>query len=335
MESINSYIKLQRKAILLGIAVLTSLDTANALADIFASRFNQFNTELVNLNNMRNRKTRIKFYKMQSCGNDYIFFDNTDGQITCPESLAINFADRHYGIGGDGIVLMENSKIADCKMRIFNLDGSEGEMAGNSIRCLAKYIYDKNIKKKEILRVETKSGIRELKLISFNGEVNSVSVEMGQPDLHPQKIPTTLTGENVINREVEIEGKKYNITLVSVGNPHCVIFCDKVDAVNVPEIGAIIEHCEYFPERINTEFIRVVNKNTLKMRVWERGNGETLACGTGAVAAVVAAVLNGYCNKGEDITVKLRGGDLIVNYSDAALILTGSVSLVFEGEVTF
>ena len=336
MESINDYIRMYHHAILLGITTLTSLDTANALADSIASRFNEDNTELVDINRLRREKTKLSFLKMQSCGNDYIFFDNMDGRITCPESLAINFVDRHYGIGGDGITLIEKSDVADAKMRIFNKDGSEGAMAGNSIRCVAKYLYDNGFVKDKTVRIETLSGVKEMALFTFNGKVSSVSVDMGKAVLNGKEIPSTLDGDTVVGREIEVGGQKYSVTLVNVGNPHCVVFCDKVDAVDLSNVGPMFENAPYFPERINAEFVRVVNDRTLKMRVWERGNGETLACGTGAAASVVAAVLNGYCRRDEDVTVKLRGGDLIARYnSDGTVTLTGNAKLVFEGTIEY
>ena len=328
---IDDYIKLHRKALLHGIACLTSLDTANALADIIASRFTQFNTELVDINNMRSSRAEYKFSKMQGSGDDYIFINNFDERITCPESLCINLCDRHYGIGGDGIVLIEKSSVADAKMRIFNQDGSEGKMAGNSIRCVAKYLYDNDIVKKDTLKIETASGIKSLQVYTRNGKVTTVSVSMGKADLKTSGLPCTIDAEKLINYPTKIGGKEYNITCVSVGNPHCVVFCDRVDEVDIEKLGPQFENADIFPERINTEFIRVVNKNTVKMRVYERGNGETLACGTGACAAVVAAVENGLCKKGEDITVKLKGGDLVVNYTNDDIILTGNTVKVYDG----
>ena len=278
----------------------------------------------------------LRFTKMHGCGNDYIFFDNMDGKITCPESLAINFADRHYGIGGDGITLIERSDVADAKMRIFNRDGSEGRMAGNSIRCVAKYLFDNGFVKNEHMKIETLSGVKELTLYTFSGSVGSVSVNMGKAELNGKLIPSTLEGETVVAREIVVGGQPYKVTLVNVGNPHCVVFCDKVDAVDLANVGPLFEYAAYFPQRVNAEFVRVVNPKTLKMRVWERGNGETWACGTGAAAAAVACVLNGLCKADTDITVKLKGGDLIVRYaSDGSVTLTGSAKLVFEGTVEF
>ena len=334
-KSINDYIKLHNRANQLGIATLTSLDTANALADIIASRYNQENTELVDINNMRKEKGVLKFSKMEGCGDDYIFFNNQCGIITCPESFAIEFCDRHYSIGGDGSVLIETSEIADAKMRIFNLDGSEGKMAGNSIRSVAKFLYDNDIVKKDEMTIETASGVKTVRVFTREGKVSSATVDIGKAELKPERIPVLMSGENVINRPYTVLDKEYNITCVSTGNPHCVVFVDNVDKIDIETVGRAFENAEIFPERVNTEFVRVVNSNTIKMRVWERGNGETLACGTGAAAAVVAAVENGYCKKGENITVKLRGGDLIVNYTDEKITLTGNTNLVYKGEIEY
>ena len=336
VDSIADYIELHHHAILLGITVLTSLDTANALCDSIASKFTEYNTELVDINNLRTKKTELHFTKMQSCGNDYIYFEDLEGKITCPESLAINFVDRHYGIGGDGIVLIEKSDVADAKMRIFNKDGSEGQIAGNAIRCVAKYLYEKGIVRKETMTIESLSGVKEVKVYSFGGVVTSASADLGKAELRGENIPSVWKGDTVVNQPMELDGKTYHVTLVNLGNPHCVIFCDKVDDVPVSTLGPRIENSEYFPAKTNVEFIRVVNESTVKMRVWERGNGETWACGTGAAAAAVACVLNGLCKADTDITVKLKGGDLIVRYSsDGSVTLTGNVEKIYEGTVEF
>ena len=334
-KSIADYIKLHNRANQLGIATITSLDTANAIADIIASRYKETNTELVDINNMREEKGILKFSKMHGTGDDYIFFNNQCGIITCPESFAIEFTDRHKGIGGDGIVLIEESKIADARMRIFNIDGSEGKMAGNAIRCVGKFLYDNNIVKKEQMSIETASDIKALSLFTRNGKVSSVTVDMGKAELEPHRIPVNLEGEKIISTPAVIGNQEYKINCCAVGNPHCVVFVDNVDKVNLPDIGPQFETAEIFPERINTEFVRVVNETTLKMRVWERGNGETQACGTGACAAVICAVENGCCNKGENITVKVKGGDLIVNYTDEKVTLTGDCNLVYKGEIEY
>ena len=330
-DSLNEFIALHRKALQHSVACLTSLDTANALADIIASRYNQQNTELVDINNMRTQPMLIKFSKMQGTGDDYIFINNMDESITCPESLSLTMCDRHYGVGADGLILIEKSDVADARMRIFNRDGSEGVMAGNSIRCVGKYLYDNKIVNKDRINIETRSGIRDLRLYTRNGKVTTVSVGMGKASVLLKDIPTTIDAEHAVNYPLTVGGKEYNVTLVSMGNPHCVVFTDYVDGVDVKGIGPLFENAPEFPERINTEFVRVVNPNTIKMRVYERGNGETPACGTGACAAVVAAVENGFCKKGEDVTVKLRGGDLIVNYTDEKVILIGNAELVYQG----
>ncbi|MBO7737054.1 MAG: carbamoyl-phosphate synthase large subunit, partial [Clostridia bacterium] len=338
MESINDYIRLHHHAILLGITVLTSLDTANALGDIIASKFTESNTELVDINNLRKEKMQLEFTKMQTCGNDYIYFNNFDGKITCPESLAINFVSRHYGIGGGGIVLIEKSDVADAKMRIYNRDGSPGGVGGNSIRCVGKYLYEKGIvTDKDLVKIQTDVGVHEVKLYSINGKVGSASVNLGTVRLKGSEIPCVWKDEEqIVGKEIEIGGTKYNATLVNIGNPHCVVFAEKVDDVDVETVGPMFECSEYFPKRVNTEFIRVINPVTIKMRVWERGSGETWACGTGAAAAVVACVLNGYCQKDTNVTVKLRGGDLTVNYrSDGTVELMGPVKTSFEGTIEF
>lgn len=334
-KSIADYIRLHNRANQLGIATITSLDTANAIADIIASRYKETNTELVDINNMRESKGILKFSKMQGTGDDYIFFNNQCGIITCPESFAIEFTDRHKGIGGDGIVLIEESQIADAKMRIFNIDGSEGKMAGNSIRCMGKYLYDNKLVDKTEIDIETASGIRHLSLFTRNGKVSSVTVDMGKAQLKPNHIPVLAQGDKIISYPATIGDKEYKMNCCAVGNPHCVVFVDNVDRVKLEEIGPQFENAGIFPERINTEFVRVVNSTTLKMRVWERGNGETQACGTGACAAVICAVENGFCNKGENITVKVKGGDLIVNYTDEKVTLTGDCSLVYKGEIEY
>ena len=332
MESINDFIRLHHHAILLGITVLTALDTANALADIIASKFTEDNTELVDINALRSEKLKLHFTKMQSCGNDYIVFDNRDGKITCPESIAVNYVLPHYGIGGDGIALIEKSDVADAKVRVFNRDGKEAPMGGNAIRCIGKYLYEKGIVKKTEMKIEMAKAVLDVKVYSFSGKVNSASVNLGQVALKGSQIPCVWDEEQIVGKTVNVGGIDYKITLVNLGNPHCVIFSDKVDAINVEAIGSEFENCEYFPEGVNTEFIRVVNKVTIKMRVWERGSGETWACGSGACAAVVAAVLAGYCEKDTNVTVKLRGGDLTVNYhSDGDIELLGNVKTVYEG----
>ncbi len=333
--TMGDYIALHRRAMQLGIPCLTSLDTASALAEIIASRFHESSTELVDINAMRTRRQKISFTKMQDCGNDYIFIENFDGAVTCPESLCVNLCRAHTGVGSDGIVLIEKSKIADVKMRSFNRDGSEGRMAGNNIRCVAKYVYDRGIVPKERISVETPGGVRTLRLFLRDGEVSSVQVDMGKASLKAAEIPAVSVQDTLIDAPVTIGGRAYNVTCVNIGNPHCVVFCDGIDGLDLEKIGPQFEHDPMFPERVNTEFVRVVNRHTLRMRVWERGSGETLACGTGACAAVVAACENALCDKGSDVKVSLLGGELTVNYSDARVLLTGGASIVFEGSFLY
>ncbi|MGN1472454.1 MAG: diaminopimelate epimerase, partial [Eubacteriales bacterium] len=216
-----------------------------------------------------------------------------------------------------------------------NRDGSEGKMAGNCIRCVGKYLFDSHLVHKTMLQIETASGIKTLWLYTRDGKVTTVSVDMGKLDFSSAGLPCTLDEEQLIDYPTEIGGVPYRITCLSVGNPHCVVFCDRVDSIDIGKVGPLFENAEIFPEKINTEFIRVVNSNTIKMRVWERGNGETLACGTGACAAAAAAVANGFCRMGEDITVKLKGGDLTVNVTHDRVMLTGNANLVYSGTLEY
>ena len=333
--TMGDFIALHRRAMQLGIPCLTSTDTANALAEIIESRFRPDNTELVDINAMRPWKQKVRFAKMQSCGNDGIFIENFDGHITCPESLCVSLCAPHYGIGSDSIVLIERSYKADARMRSFNRDGSEGKMAGNNIRCVAKYLYDKGYVRSEYLRIETESGVYPMRLFLRDGKVSSVSVDMGRAELRPERIPAAAEGERMVDWPMTVGGQEYKVTCVNVGNPHCVVFCDGIDGLDLPQIGPKFEHDPLFPQRINTEFVRVVTPTTLRMRVWERGSGETLACGTGACAAVIAAAEKGLCPKGADVTVKVLGGDLTVNYTDERVLLTGSAVEVFEGEFEY
>jgi len=334
-------VKIRRHACSLGVPCLTSLDTANALADSLLSGYREVNTELVDINNMRTERAHLSFTKMHGSGNDYIYFNCIDNEtnlsylLYLPESLSVLLSHRHLGVGGHGIVLILRSKIADAdaKMRLFNLDGTEGGMGGNAIRCVAKYLYDNGIVRKTQMRIETLSGVRELNLSTRNGAVSSVRVDMGHPELHPAKIPVKLPGETVIATPVTIGGAEYEITCVSMGNPHAVVFLSDVDDFDVPKIGSLFENDVLFPDRVNAGFVEVLGRNHLKIRVWERGNGETLACGTGACAAAVAAVLNGRCDKDVDIKVQLLGGELIINYTGETVFMTGNCIKVFEGTV--
>ncbi|MDE6441438.1 MAG: diaminopimelate epimerase [Clostridia bacterium] len=275
----------------------------------------------------------MKFYKMHGIGNDYIYFDCMNGELANPEQLSIKLSDRHFGIGGDGIILLCPSDKADCKMRMFNADGSEGKMCGNGIRCVGKLAHDLGYVKNDTCTVETLSGIKKLEFtLGGDGKVESVKVDMGGAILNCAQIPSLIKGEKVVNYPLEVSDKTYGVTLVSMGNPHCVVFEDP-DTIDVEGVGKLFENHKVFPDRVNTEFIKVVGKNEIKMRVWERGSGETFACGTGACASAVACVLNGYCAKGEEITVHLLGGDLKIVYTDKTVYMTGPATLVFTGDI--
>ncbi len=327
-------VKIRRKTVDRNIPCLTSIDTANAIASSLKSKYSELSTELVDINNMRKEKQKLEFSKMHGCGNDYIYFNCFDQRLDNPEGLSIRLSDRHFGIGGDGVILIRRSKVADAKMRMFNLDGSEGKMCGNGIRCVAKFMRDNGLVDKDEMDIETLSGIIHVELQRHYGEVVGAKVTMGKAELDPKKIPVALSGDSIIDRTVNIGGNDYNITCISMGNPHCVTFVNNVDTFPLEEVGAKFERNEIFPERVNAEFIQVIDKKTLKMRVWERGSGETWACGTGACAAAVAAVLNGYCERNTDITVKLRGGDLIIRYTDDGTVyMTGEAVTVCTGTV--
>ncbi|MBP5610750.1 MAG: diaminopimelate epimerase, partial [Clostridia bacterium] len=333
-ETLSEYIALHRKALTLGVLCLTSLDTANAMADVIASGYSEKNTELVDLNAMRRDKRTIAFSKMEGSGDDYILLDARETPLDGAESLAVELCDRRFGIGADGMVVLLPSNVADVKMRICNRDGSDGVMAGNSIRCVGKYLYDNGFVSRDVVTVETEAGIRELTLHTSFGRVTMVGVNMGKPKLRPGEVPCTLDGDAVIDRKIKIGGTEYRVTCLSVGNPHCVVFTDHPEKIDLSVTGPQFEYAPLFPERVNTEFVRVVSPTVLSMRVYERGNGETAACGTGAVAAAVAAVLNGYCKKDSEITVELPGGDLSVCVKENGdVILTGDTHLVYTGSI--
>ncbi|MEG2658101.1 MAG: carbamoyl-phosphate synthase large subunit, partial [Clostridiales bacterium] len=327
-------VKIRRKAVERAIPCLTSMDTADALIDSLNSRYSQETMELVDINQLREEKQKLPFVKMRGCNNDYIFFDCFEHKIAeAASSIAVTLSNRHTGIGSDGLILMEHSSIADAKMVMYNADGTNGYICGNALRCVAKYLYENGIVRKEDMTIETGSGIRKAKLYPRSGEVSSVTVDMGAAILTPSMIPVMLDGENVINRPQKIAGDTYNITCVSMGNPHCVVFAYNIQSLDLEKIGPLFEKDPIFPQRVNTEFVTVLGQNTLRMRVWERGTGETWSCGSGACAAAVAAVLNGYCDKDSDITVKLKGGDLVIRYTDQGVFMTGDAKTDFSGYV--
>lgn len=274
----------------------------------------------------------MKFTKMHGIGNDYVYVNCFQEEVKNPSEVAKYVSDRHFGVGSDGLILIKPSDVADFKMDMYNADGSQGEMCGNGIRCVAKYVYDYGLTEKEKISVETLAGIKHLELTIENGKVALVRVNMGSPELVPERIPVAAEGERAINVPLEVKGKLYQMNCVSMGNPHCVIFMEEdVRNLNLEAIGPDFENHERFPKRINTEFVNVLDNQTLRMRVWERGSGETLACGTGACATAVAAMLNGHVQK--EVTVHLLGGDLKIQWDggDAPVYMTGSATTVFDG----
>ncbi len=274
----------------------------------------------------------MKFTKMHGLGNDYIYIDCFTEKIADPAGLATKMSNRHFGVGGDGIVMILPSENADAKMRMFNADGSEAEMCGNAIRCVGKYLYEHRKVLKPELKIETKAGIKQIELIINGSNVDLVKVDMGQPELRSDLIPVSGDTRKIINEPLVVNGHEYRYTAVSMGNPHCVILVTEISDDMVLKDGPEIESHSLFPQKINVEFIKLIDRNTIQMRVWERGSGETLACGTGSCAAVVAAVIN---NKTEpSVTVKLPGGELKVEWDRAInhVYMTGPAVEVFQGE---
>lgn len=275
---------------------------------------------------------QIKFTKMHGIGNDYVYINCFTEQVDNPNELAKIMSPRRFSVGADGVILICPSKVADAKMRMFNLDGSEGKMCGNGIRCVGKFVYDSGIAHKDTITIETLSGIKTLYITDKDGVAETITVDMGKAELSPEKIPAIADCDTIIDTAITVDGNSYNITAVSMGNPHAVTFCDEIESLNLEKIGPHFEHHEMFPQSVNTEFIRVIDESTLQMRVWERGSGETFACGTGACAAAVAAVLNGYCKHDTEITVHLVGGDLFITYkNDGTVFMRGPATKVFDG----
>lgn len=274
----------------------------------------------------------MKFTKMQGIGNDYVYVNCFEETVDHPEEVSALVSDRHFGIGSDGLILIKPSDRADFYMDMYNADGSFGKMCGNGIRCVGKYVYDNGLTDKTEISVETRSGIKYLRLNVRDGKVNTVRVNMGSPVFEPREIPVNLEGDAIKDRPITVGGREYRITCVSMGNPHCVTYMDDVDGLRIHEIGPAFENHALFPDRINTEFVRVIDRDTLQMRVWERGSGETLACGTGACAAAVASMLNGYC--ADTVTVRLLGGELTIGWDRAGntVYMEGPAAVSFTGE---
>ncbi len=276
----------------------------------------------------------MKFTKMHGIGNDYVYVNCFEETIENPEEVSIKISDRHFGIGSDGLVMIMPSDKADFRMRMFNADGSEGNMCGNATRCIGKYVYDNHLTDKTEITLETRSGIKYLTLYPENGKVQTVLVDMGKAILNPASIPMKAEGEEFISKPVEVNGKNVNITAVSMGNPHAVTFVDDVESLDLEKIGPDYENHPLFPERVNTEFAKIIDDHTVMMRVWERGSGETWACGTGACACAVACVKNGFFPYDKEITVKLRGGDLYITYkNDGTVLMRGPAETVFTGSI--
>lgn len=326
-------VKLRRKATERGIFCITSIDTANALANALSSGFHMQNMELIDIAHLDTEKTKLNFVKMRGSGNDYIYFDCMNQQIDNPEFLSVWFSSRRKSIGSDGIVLIEPSEIADAKMRMFNADGTEAAMAGNPIRCVGKYLYDNGLVTKENLTIETGNGVKEIQLFLRDKEVYSVTVDMGMADFSAPAVPVALNKPTVIDERVTVAGKAYNITCLSMGNPHCVIFVEDIASLPLEQIGPQLENAAFFPERANISFAYVEDRTTIHMRVWERGIGETWACGTGACAVAAAAVALGHSPDNRDITVKLKGGNLVIHCDNNRITMTGDAQKDFEGTI--
>lgn len=276
----------------------------------------------------------MKFTKMQGAGNDYIYVNCFTETVKNPEETAVRVSDRHFGVGADGLVLICPSENADFFMDIYNADGSRAKMCGNATRCVAKYVYDNKMTDKTEIALETLSGIKCIKITVQDGKAVAARVNMGAPILTPRDIPTKFDGETVVSQNLTINDTTYAVTCVSMGNPHCVLYTDDVHAPDLPRIGPKFENHEMFPDRINTEFVHIVSETEFDMRVWERGSGETLACGTGACAATVASILNGYCKRDTEIKVNLLGGTLYINWTaDGDVYMTGPAETVCTGEI--
>lgn len=273
----------------------------------------------------------MKFTKMHGCGNDYIYVDCTKEMIPDPNGTALKLSDRHFGIGSDGLILVCPSEAADFRMAMYNSDGSEGAMCGNGIRCVAKFCYDKGLTDKEEIAIETRAGIKYIQLTIENGKAVKARVDMGAPMTRAEQIPVVGLGEEVIGKSVNVDGRDWVMTCVSMGNPHAIVWCDDVTNLDIEKVGPGFHDHPMFPDRVNTEFAKVLDRNHVQMRVWERGAGETWACGTGACATAVACYLNGLTDR--NVTIHLLGGDLEIEVAEDTVYMTGPATTVFEGEV--
>ena len=275
----------------------------------------------------------MKFTKMHGCGNDYVYVNCFEETVKNPEEAAKIVSDRHYGIGSDGLILICPSDKADFRMAMYNLDGSEGKMCGNGVRCIAKYVYDHHLTDKTRISLESLGGIKYLDLNIKNGKVETVVVDMGEPVLTPEDIPVAVSGDRAVNIPLEVDGKVWYMTCISMGNPHAVVFVDNTKDLDLEKIGPKFEKHPIFPEQVNTEFVHVIDRHTVDMRVWERGSGETLACGTGACATAMACILNHMTD--DEVLIHLLGGDLLIRYDRETnhIFMTGPAAEVFSGEI--
>ena len=275
----------------------------------------------------------MKFTKMQGLGNDYVYVNCFKETIENPPEMAKKVSNRNFGIGSDGLIMINPSDVADFEMEMYNADGSRSEMCGNGIRCVGKYVYDYGLTEKEHISVETLAGIKYLDLTVEDGKVKLVKVDMGSPELVPENIPIVADGNRVIDEPINVNGTEYRMTGVSMGNPHAVVYVEDVKGLDIETIGPAFENHERFPNRVNTEFVKVLDRNTVEMRLWERGSGETMACGTGACAVAVACILNGFTE--DKVTVKLLGGDLQIEWDKEAdkIYMTGPAEVSFDGEI--
>ena len=275
----------------------------------------------------------MKFTKMHGCGNDYVYVNCFKEKIENPGEVSVKISDRHFGIGSDGLILICPSEIADFKMRMFNSDGSEGAMCGNGVRCVAKYVYDYGLTDKTFVSLETKAGIKYLDITVEDGKATMIKVDMGAPITKPADIPAISDKEIIVDEPIEVDGKEYRVTCVSMGNPHAVLFVEDTKTVDIENIGPKLEHHKMFPDRANIEFIQVVDRNHIKMRVWERGAGETLACGTGTCASVYACILNGLTE--DSVDVEVLGGTIHIDYDREknTIFMTGPAAVSFDGEI--
>ncbi|WP_251392849.1 diaminopimelate epimerase [Mediterraneibacter agrestimuris] len=274
----------------------------------------------------------MKFTKMQGLGNDYVYVNCVNKKMKNASEMSVLVSDRHLGIGSDGLILINSSDIADFEMEMYNADGSRSEMCGNGIRCVGKYVYDYGLTDKTQISIETLAGIKYLELMAEDGKVRQVRVNMGSPVLKPEGIPIALKGENAIDVPIMAGETEYRMTGVGMGNPHTVVFMEDLERLDIEKIGPLFENHEYFPNRVNTEFVKVIDRKHVQMRVWERGSGETRACGTGACAVAVACILNGLTE--DEVTVTLPGGDLQIQWErkENIVYMTGPAEVVFEGE---